>query len=297
MRTLGPIRLSESDYTRLLKLKSDEGFGKRDWGDWFRFKAVNVQLEENLDELIDGNTANMMNMWMNNFAQNLVYLQVAHNKGQLEQLRNLPLRNLHDARDLLPKQWFDVPMDEVIPEGPAIVIGRGPSIFSHKHLDVLGNWKFRTPPVLVVTDGMLIECLRAGITPDRFPIYVCSIDGNRRLIVRWYGDPDFDENNPQATDAEKETNKENLSLVERWASKLKIILGSTVANNVLRRCLAAGAHVYLLHPLFDSVGMESLTRVMHYMTQTDETPPLITSANWWERRCYGLDYGVGAAPS
>jgi hypothetical protein len=72
---------------------------------------------------------------------------------------------------------------------------------------------------------------------------------------------------------------ENVELVNKYGPRLKVIAGSTVANNVIRRCLRAGATVHLIHPIFDALGFESITRLMMVMTQTDETNPYISVAS------------------
>lgn len=272
-------RLTDSDYTRLLKLKESDGFKDRDWGDWFRFKTVGIQLADNVDEAINKNTGHMLELWMTNFGKNMVFHHAAHDRGILEALTTLPLRNLHDARDLIPKHLVDTPMDKIVPVGAGIVVGRGPSIFKHKHLELLADTKFKRVPTIIVTDGMVIECLRAGVTPDKFPMVAVSVDGHRKLIVRWFGDDHFKENNPEASATDFAANVHDIQLFNKYAKDLKIIVGSTVANNVIQRCLDANAQVYMLHPLFDSLGVESLTRVMMYVTQTDDTGPLICSSS------------------
>ncbi len=301
-------RLNDSDHTRLLKLKESEGFKDRDWGDWFRFKTVGIQLADNVDETINKNTGHMLELWMTNLAKNLTYLHAAHDKNMLRDLNTLPLQNLRDARELVPEHLRDTPMNETIPTSAAIVVGRGPSLFKHKHLPLLANTKFKTPPTVISSDGALLDCLRVGVTPDKFPLFSLSIDGHRKLIVRWYGDDNFKENNPDASATDIAANAQDVQLFNKYAPKIKVIAGSTVANNVVHRCLSAGAQVYMLHPLFDSLGYESLTRTMMYTSQTDTTPPLLSFSaagnagaacfvlSWNLLRCspillIGLDYG------
>ena len=49
----------------------------------------------------------------------------------------------------------------------AIVIGAGPSIKKKKHLEMLAESNYQGN--IVCTDRSLIPCLKAGITPDKFP--------------------------------------------------------------------------------------------------------------------------------
>ena len=268
--------MNDSDHLRLLKLKEADGFKDRTWEEWLHFKGIGVPLNDTVDEAINRTTGTMLPLWLMNFSRNLTFHLAAHEKGLLEQLKSLPLENMHDARELVPKDMVDVPLENTLPKTSCIIIGRGPSVWKHKHLETLAKSNYKG--IIYSCDGMLVDCLRAGVTPDKFPNFlVQSVDGNRRLIVKWYGDENFDENNPDATEDEKRVNAENVELVNKYGPKLKVVLSSTVANNVLTRCLRAKAHVYLIHPLFDAIGMESLTRVMMYTTQTTDTPPLLTS--------------------
>lgn len=302
-------QLSDSDHTRLLKLKESDGFKDRDWADWFRFKALAMPLSDSVDESINKSTARLLDLWLVNLGRNLTYWHASHDKNMLDVLNGLPLKNLRDARELLPEHLREIPLDKVVPTGPCIVIGRGPSLFKRKHLELLANWKFKNPPTIIVTDGALLDCLRAGVIPEKFPNFISqSIDGNRSLIVRWYGDPDFKEHSPKATPTEIAANAQDIQLINHYGSNLKVLVGSTVSPNVIKRCLQSGAEVYVFHPLFDSLGHESMTRVMMYVTQTDTTPPLLTAAcggnagttafvlSWNLLRCspillIGMDFG------
>ena len=49
----------------------------------------------------------------------------------------------------------------------AVVIGRGPSIKKHGHLELLAKSNYNGS--IVCTDGSLINVLKAGITPEKFP--------------------------------------------------------------------------------------------------------------------------------
>ena len=66
----------------------------------------------------------------------------------------------------------------------AIVIGRGPSIKKHKHLQLLAESDYRWS--IICTDGSLIGALDAGITPEKFPkFYVVTIDPYQ-IIEKFY---------------------------------------------------------------------------------------------------------------
>ena len=49
----------------------------------------------------------------------------------------------------------------------AVVIGRGPSIKKHGHLELLAKSNYNGS--IICTDGSLINALKSGITPEKFP--------------------------------------------------------------------------------------------------------------------------------
>ena len=68
----------------------------------------------------------------------------------------------------------------------AIVIGRGPSIDKNKHLELLASSDFNG--AVICCDGKLVDALKAGVTPDRFPkFFVVTIDPYFRT-KRYYED-------------------------------------------------------------------------------------------------------------
>ena len=92
--------------------------------------------------------------WVQNFALNLNHIW-----------------NESSARELDPTKDQSYKVEE----HSAIVIGRGPSIKKHKHLELLANSEYRGK--IVCCDGALINALKAGITPEKFPnFYVVTID-------------------------------------------------------------------------------------------------------------------------
>lgn len=214
---------------KLRKKKEADGFGDRDWAEWLTFLVRDVRVEDTFREHIQKETAkSLLGTWMENFAENLPEMRKQGSKT---------------IADLVPKRDN---LDE--PEGSAIVIGRGPSVFKKGHLDLLANSDYRG--TILVTDGMLIECLKHGVTPGRFSdFYVVTVDGNRERIVEWYDHP----------------------LVDEHGRGIKAVLTTSVAHNVYERCRKAGMEVYWFHPLFDDYrSNESFSRLMKLMTATDE---------------------------
>ena len=56
-----------------------------------------------------------------------------------------------------------------------IVIGAGPSLYKFNHLEILAKSDYKG--TLLITDKMLVPCLKGGITPDRFKdFHVFTLD-------------------------------------------------------------------------------------------------------------------------
>lgn len=221
--------LSDTAMIKLRKKKEEDRFGNRDWAAWLTWLVRNVRVEDTYRERIQKQTAkSLLLTWMQNFAQ------------------TLPEMNGPGAKtiaDLVPKREN---IDE--PEGSAIVIGRGPSVFQKNHLKMLAESDYRG--TIISTDGILLDALRAGVTPDKYKNFLAvTVDGNRERIVKWYDDP----------------------LVDEHGKGIKVVLSTNVARNVYERCKKSGAEVYWFHPMFDDYrSNESFSRLMTFMTTTEE---------------------------
>lgn len=124
---------------------------------------------------------------------------------------------------------------DVQPDGrPCVVVGAGPSL---RRQNILA--RLRGNITVVCVDGAYVACLKAGITPD----YVVTLDPHPTRMVRWFGDPDL-EQNTQGDDyfarqdldvafRARETNAENIALVD--AHPTGLIIGTTAPENVVRR--------------------------------------------------------------
>ncbi len=120
----------------------------------------------------------------------------------------------------------------------SIVIGRGPSIKKHNHLEILAKSNFQGN--IICCDGKLIDTLKAGVTPDKFPnFYVVTIDPYK-TIKQHYDDP----------------------IVDKYGTKIKGIF--TVLTNPLAvaRARDAGISIYWIHSLFDyNEGKKSFNQI------------------------------------
>lgn len=243
--------LSDTTMIKLRKKKEADRFGDKDWAAWLTWLVRDVRVEDTFREQIQKATAkSLLSTWMENFAENLPEMNKPRSKT---------------IADLVPKREN---LNE--PEGSAIVIGRGPSVFKRGYLKMLAESDYRG--TIINTDGILTEALRAGVTPGKYRNFlVVTVDGNRTKIVRWFGDPNFGSNNPNATEKEKEENAKNIELVDKHGKGIKAVLSTNVAHNVYERCRKAGIEVYWFHPMFDDYrSNESFSKLMTLMTTTEE---------------------------
>lgn len=224
-------KVDELTFLRWERKKQDDGFKELSFGDYLKWIVKDVALSEGLDAQIEKSTRdNLMDVWIDNFRENLPYV-----------------RNGKTIAELVPVQCLDIREKDPPPPGigTAIVIGRGPSIFKKKHLELLASSDYKG--TIIASDGMLINCLRAGVIPD----YTVSIDGNREKIWKLYDDP----------------------LVDKFGSLIKGIINVTCAPTVRERCERAGMEVFWFNPIFDDPwhpNNDSFTRIMAIFTKTEK---------------------------
>ena len=207
------VDVSDTTYMKLLKKKEEDKCGEKDWSEWLKFLVRGVHLNPTITEQIHLGTKELLPMWMSNFSENLPLIK----EGKT-------------LRELIPNGD---------PQGRAIVVGRGPSVFSHKHLELLKDSNYEG--IVIATDGMLIECLKAGVVPD----YVTSVDGSP-VCEKWYNNP----------------------LVKEHATKITSVLCTQVSPKVTKLVVDAGFKgPYWFVPTSDRVtDKDSITRVQLLMT-------------------------------
>ena len=109
----------------------------------------------------------------------------------------------------------------------AIVIGKGPSIDEKKHLQILANSNFKGS--IVCCDGKLIDTLKAGVTPDKFPnFYVVNIDPGSHTAKL------FDHH-----------------IVSKFGSKIKGIFTTISNHETVKQAKQSGIQIHWMHSLFD----------------------------------------------
>jgi hypothetical protein len=168
------------------------------------------------------------------------------------------------------KTLRDLPAASGEKQESVVVISAGPSVHKYNVPATLRESGYRGSVVAV--DGSMIKCLQNGLVPD----YVLTLDPHPTRIVRWFGDPDFQENSKgddyftrQDLDVEFRKNSiqknlEAIDLVNSHAPQIRLVLCTTAPANVVARARDAGFDIYWWNPLVDDpTEPESLTRKMY----------------------------------
>ena len=126
----------------------------------------------------------------------------------------------------------------------AIVIGRGPSVKKKGHLEILAKSNFNG--AIICCDGALINTLKAGVTPEKFPnFYVVSIDPYSPAM-KFYDD----------------------KIVDRYGDKIKGIFSTIVKPTTVEKARNAGIKIHWLHSLFDyEEGKKSFNQISASMVR------------------------------
>jgi hypothetical protein len=166
----------------------------------------NSTLQAAMEKIVAKQNYAYYNIWIKNFSLNL------------ENIWNEPSANI-----LQPSNDSKLDFDSET----AIVIGRGPSLKKNKHLELLANSDFKGK--IVCSDGILIEALKAGVTPDKFPnFYVITID-YAPTYTKFY----------------------DHEIVDKFGKKIKGIFTTIADPKVTSRARKAGIEIHWVHPLFD----------------------------------------------
>ena len=142
----------------------------------------------------------------------------------------------------------------------AIVIGRGPSVKKKGHLELLAKSNFNG--AIVCCDGALINTLKAGVTPERFPnFYVVSIDPYSPAM-KFYDD----------------------KIVDQYGDGIKGIFSIIVKPTTVEKARNAGIKIHWLHSLFDyEEGKKSFNQISALMVRIknhhDGLPAIQTGGN------------------
>lgn len=217
---------------------------------------------------------------MNNLASQLVKQmpELTSRKVASHSLANAKLNQIY-----IEKTVKDLAQQDRESASPsAIVIGAGPSLHIHNHIqEVL---KAEYDGSIICADGALGHCLRNGLAPD----YVVTVDSHPSRIVRWFGDPDLKADasddyfrrqdlDPYIGIDEMERNRELIAAVNKYGPRIKAIVCTSVAPNVTKRCLDAGMDIYWWNPMFDDFAdSNGLTQQVYKM---NKVPCMTTGGN------------------
>lgn len=212
---------------KILNKKKEMGFQEKSWDKWFdhlfnqsRIKHYKNEIEKIMEK---ANYEVWYETWVKNFALNLNNIWNESSARELDPVKD-------------PKYKSK--------EHSAIVIGRGPSIKKHKHLDLLANSNYKG--AIVCCDGALVNALKAGITPDKFPeYYVVTIDAGDRI-------KEFYDN----------------EIVDVHGNKISGIFSTVTSPSVTERARSAGIKIHWLHALFDyNEGKKSFNQISALMVR------------------------------
>jgi len=161
--------------------------------------------------------------WVNNFAVNLDNIWTESS-----------------AKELIP-QTNDASISK---NSSAIVIGRGPSIRKFHHLDLLKESDYDGS--IICCDGALIDTLKAGVTPDKFPnFYVATIDPGP-LLKKCY----------------------DHKIVDEYGPKIKSAFTTISDPLVVDRARQSGMKIHWFHSLFDyNEGKKSFNHISALMVR------------------------------
>lgn len=224
--------IDEKVLEQLNQKKKSLNIQENDWNTFFTHLLGNSKKSKSTDEIIEKtlqhNTLNQYyDSWIQNFAENLNHF-----------------KNENSAKKLSPNKKSK--LDE---KSSAIVIGRGPSLKKHSHLEQLSNSNFQGS--ILCTDGILENALKAGVTPDKFPnFYVVTIDTNDE--VKNFYDNDY---------------------VAKYGKKIKCLISTTIPQSTYNAIKKSQLDIFWLHTLFDyDKGKSSFNYISGKMTKNNIHP-------------------------
>jgi len=220
--------ITDETYKKLLDLKNKTTSGNKNWDDFFNkiFPMISLDTKNNteLEKIMESYFYdNYYDMWVQNFALNLndIWIESSAKKLALDKIS-------------ISKSKIS-----------AIVIGLGPSIKEKKHLQLLADSTF--DGVIICTDGALINTLKSGVTPEKFPnFFVVTVDA-AEIISSLYDDP----------------------IVDKYGKMIKGIFTTVSHPKTLQRARKAKIEIYWLHALFDyGDGKKSFNQISALMTRS-----------------------------
>lgn len=188
----------------------------------------------------------------------------------LERHRETLLRNARRNAPLAARSLKQLPALDERKTRAVIVLSAGPSVRRTRTIERLIESEFQG--TVVCADGSYAACLRAGLIPD----FVVTLDPHETRVVRWFGDPRFEEHTSRddyfdrqdldlaARENALRRNLDDMRLIDEHAPKTAAIVASSAPETVVERVVQAGFPSYWWHPLVDDpTKPDSLTRALH----------------------------------
>lgn len=177
-------------------------------------------------------------------------------RATFKKTAEIGFRHAQENLPFMTRTILDLPKPGLAQGSSAIVMSAGPSLHRRETIRRVRDLDYRG--TVVVADGALGACLRAGLVPD----YVVTVDPHPTWIIRWFGDPDLkgrpdddyfrrQDLDPALNTREHERNEELIALVNHHGPKIKVVIATCVSPNVTRRCLQAGMSLYWWNPICD----------------------------------------------
>ena len=165
---------------------------------------------------------------------------------------------------------------------PSFLVSAGPSLHKRRSIHRIKQANFNGH--IVAVDGSLGHCLRNGLVPD----FVITVDPDPHRIIRWFGDPKLAERpqddyfrrqdlDPALNRDEVERNIEMIGLLNRYGSKINVIISTSVSPEIAVRCLDAGMELYWWNPLYDD--FEDHESYSYRIYQITGAPCMVTGGN------------------
>lgn len=210
------FEITQKTLKKLLEAKKKDGYEQKKWDEWFL--DIFSQKKSSRDKIVEKFFyENDFEQWIQNFTLNLDKIQEELSAKQI-------IENHFDKNDYV------------------LVIGAGPSLKKHNHLEKLANSNYQG--AIICTDRSLIPALKAGVTPERFSnFYVVTIDAYKE-IQKYYDN----------------------EIVKKYGHLIKGIFSVLTFPEVVNKARNSGIKIHWIHTLFDyDDGQKSFNHISALM--------------------------------
>lgn len=260
------IKINSDTFQKIKRIKEEMDFGEKNWDEWFNEIFI-IEEESDKDAVERIIRTNAQEYWYEDWVRNFA----------------LNLKNIWNGKNVK-----ELSQNTTSKSCSGLVIGRGPSIRKHNHLELLSTSKFKGP--IICSDAGLPSVLEAGVTPEKYDLYVLTIDAQE---IQKYG--------------------YEHDLSKKYGNGIKCILSTTSHPKVFEAVKNAGMDIYWVHTLTDyNSNKNSFNRIQGIMTKALDNekriPAIQTGGNvgtaawilaWSILKCshvgmIGIDHGYDA---